>query len=133
MGFISKLINGVKNVSSTVGKVASALSGIPIVGGVASTVANIANTVNKGAGIAEGIYNTVAPAAKEIGSQVKTVVDAGKQAWNTGKQAINQGIGEMRQGMSPRYPVMGQSGPTISAVRGPSRESGGTVRTTVRY
>ena len=132
MGFWGNLINGVKNVSSTVGKVAGALSGIPGIGAVASTVANVANMVNKGAGIAEGIYNTVVPAAKEIGSQVKTVVDSGKQAWNVGKQAINQGMGEMRQGMSPRYPVR-QSGPTISAVRGDSRESGGPMRTTVRY
>ena len=84
MAFIGKLINGVKKVSSTVGKVAGALSGIPIIGGVASSVANIANTVNKGAGIAEGIYNAVAPAAKEIGSQVKGAIDAGKQAWNAG-------------------------------------------------
>ena len=84
MAWIGKLINGVKKVSSTVGKVAGALSGIPIVGGVASSVANIANTVNKGANIAEGIYNAVAPAAKEIGSQVKGAIDAGKQAWDAG-------------------------------------------------
>ena len=40
MGFVSNIIDGVKNISSTVGKVASALSGIPGIGGVASTVAN---------------------------------------------------------------------------------------------
>ena len=101
MGFISNLINGVKNVSSTVGKVASALSGLPVIGGVASTVANIANTVNKGANIAEGIYNTVAPVAKQIGGEIKGAIDAGKQVWNS---ANNNG----GAGSSPTQPNIWQ-------------------------
>ena len=131
MGFISNLINGVKNVSSTVGKVASALSGIPVIGGVASTVANVANTVNQGANWAEGIYNAVAPVAKQIGGEIKGAIDAGKQAWNTGKQAINQGIGEMRQGFSPGYPSRGPAG--RPSVRTREMQGGqGPVRTVMR-
>ena len=83
MAWVGKLINGVKNISSTVGKVAGALSGVPVIGGVASTVANVANTVNQGANWAEGIYNAVAPVAKEIGGEIKGAIDAGKQAWNS--------------------------------------------------
>ena len=71
MGFISNIIDGVKNISSTVGKVAGALSGIPVIGGVASTVANVANTINKGANFASDIYNAVAPTVQEIGGAVK--------------------------------------------------------------
>ena len=95
MAWIGKLINGVKNVSSTVGKVAGALSGIPIVGGVASTVANVANAVNTGANIAEGIYNTVAPVAKQIGGEIKGAIDAGKQVWNSANN--NGGAGSSPQ------------------------------------
>ena len=83
MAWVGNLINGVKNISSTVGKVAGALSGIPVIGGVASTVANVANTVNQGANWAEGIYNAVAPVAKEIGGEIKGAIDAGKQVWNS--------------------------------------------------
>ena len=115
MGFWGNLINGVKNVSSTVGKVAGALSGIPGIGAVASTVANVANMVNKGAGIAEGIYNAVAPAAKQIGGEIKGAIDAGKQAWDAGKQAVEQTGGAIQRannnggaGFSPTQPSIWQ-------------------------
>ena len=65
MGFISKLLSGVKkvggvisNVSSTVGKVANVLSNVPVIGGFASQVAKGANLVNQIANGAVNIANT---------------------------------------------------------------------------
>ena len=147
MGFIKNLLSGVKNVSGTVGKVAGLLSGIPIVGGVASSVANVANMINKGASFGEKIYDAVAPAAQEIGGEVKKVIDSGKQAWNAGKQAIeagksaiNQvsgGMGESRQGFRsggpPRGgPPMGPSGGGPPSQLREARGAQAPTRTVVR-
>ena len=151
MGFIRNLIDGVKNVSSTVGKVASSLSGIPVIGGFASQVANIANLVNTGANIGSKIYDAVAPAAKEIGGHVKNVIDAGKsmydsgkkawdsgkKAWETGKSVYDTEKGRMRPGgmhRDPRIRGPPKAAPQAIATQGAAVRSGqlGGARTVVR-
>ena len=149
MGFVSNIIDGVKNISSTVGKVASALSGIPGIGGVASTVANVANAVNKGANFASDICNAVAPAVQDIakgpGTTAEKVINAGKAIYNTADKmtdgAVSKGFKSYINQAKQRITVnagqggrLGSSGPTTSAIRGNSREGGRQFKsTTIKY
>ena len=133
MGFISNIIDGVKNISSTVGKVAGALSGIPVIGGVASTVANVANTINKGANFASDIYNAVAPTVQEIGGAVKKAVSGNTdQPGSKQHSAFYELIkGKRREGFTTndaRNVIRQQK--TINAAQGGQLGSAGPGRTT---
>ena len=143
MSFVSNLINGVKNISSTVGKVAGALSGIPVIGGFASTVANVANTINKGANFASNIYDAVAPTVQQItkgpGTTAEKVVNTGKTIYNTVDKmsggAVSKGVNQMiNQGKQAITVNAGQGGRLGSAGRGNGGEGGGQFRThTIRF
>ena len=89
--FLNKLWNGAKKVGRFIGRaagkvanVANVLSGIPILGGVASTVAKGAGLVGKIATGATNLMDKVDQKRQQYQPTIDKVKEAGKAVYNTG-------------------------------------------------